>query len=193
MAIAKRVGNIMLDTLEIYIPTAAFLTMFVVFNLNVFYRYFLNNPLTWPPEVISIAFIWTTVLGACYAQRKADHVAFTVIYDRLAARSQLFFRLIGNGFIAFAFMLALKPTYDYVTFMDFKATTVLKIPFSIAFAPFLIFMILIIGRMFHAIYLDLRMLFGLDPLVRDAPNTEVEFLDALAIDTSPSEGSNHGA
>lgn len=154
----KRSGLFVLDVLEIYLPTLSFVVLFVVFILQVFYRYFLNNPLTWPPEVISIAFIWTTVLGACYAQRKADHVNFSLIYDRLSPLGQLIFRFIGNGFLAIAFIIALKPTYDYVIFMDFKKSTVLKISFAYIFFPYLIFLVLIIGRVLVAIWHDVQLL-----------------------------------
>jgi TRAP-type C4-dicarboxylate transport system permease small subunit len=158
-AALKRSGLIALDVIEIYIPTISFSVMFIIFIVQVFFRYFLNNPLTWPPEVISLTFIWTTVLGACYAQRKGDHVAFSIVYDRLPPKGQLAFRLIGNSFIAIAFLLALKPALDYVQFMEFKKSTVLKIPFSVIFFPFIVFMVLIIGRMLHAVFLDIRKLF----------------------------------
>jgi len=163
----KRAGQLILDILEIYIPSVSFVVLFVVFLLQVFYRYFLNNPLTWPPEVISTAFIWTTVLGACYAQRLADHVSFTVVYERLSARGQLAFRLLGNLFVAIAFLIALVPVYRYVQFMEFQRTTVLRIPYSWVYAPFLVFQVLIIGRMAHAIYRDILVMIGRVPLVRD--------------------------
>jgi TRAP-type C4-dicarboxylate transport system permease small subunit len=155
-AALKRSGLFVLDVIEIYTPTLTFTIMFIVFILQVFYRYFLNNPLTWPPEIISLTFIWTTVLGACYAQRKGDHVAFSIVYDRLSAIGQWVFRVVGNGFIALAFLIALKPTWDYIQFMNFKSSTVLKIPFSVIFFPFIIFLVLIIGRMLYAVAIDVR-------------------------------------
>ena len=183
----KRVGGISLDVLEIYIPTLSFTIMFAVFVLQVFYRYFLNDPLTWPPEIISMTFIWTTVLGACYAQRKFEHVAFSVVYDRLSAMGQLIFRLLGNGFIAVAFILALGPVYNYISFMDFQKTTVLEISYSIVFAPFLIFMLLIIGRMLHAIGVDIGILFGHGELVKEAGMEPTVMAEQIVEDTT------HGA
>ncbi len=163
----KRAGQLLLDIHEIYIPSVSFVVLFVVFLLQVFYRYFLNQPLTWPPEIISSAFIWTTVLGACYAQRLADHVSFTVVYERLPARGQLLFRLLGSAFVAVAFAFALAPVYKYVTFMNFQRTPALDIPYSYVYAPFLVFQVLIIGRMLHAMYKDGLVLLGRAPLVRD--------------------------
>ena len=174
MAKLKQIGQFLLDVIEIYVPSISFTVMFVVFIINVFYRYFLNNPLTWPSEVISTTFIWTTVLGACYAQRKLDHVSFTVVYERLSAGGQLAFRMVGNGFVVLAFLIALQPVYEYIQFMNFQATTVLRVPLNIIYFPFLIFQILIIGRMLHALYLDGRVLLGKAPLIRDEAFPEDE-------------------
>jgi len=179
MAGLKRAGQVLLDILEIYIPALSFVVLFVVFLIQVFYRYFLNNPLTWPPEIISMAFIWTTVLGACYAQRLAEHVSFTVVYERLSARGQLYFRLLGNALVAVAFLIALGPVFRYVQFMAFQQTTVFRIPYSWVYAPFVIFQVLIIGRMLHAVYKDGLVLVGRAPLVRDE---EVGGLDLTEFD-----------
>ena len=161
-ALLKKTGSIVLDTLEIYIPTVAFTIMFLVFILQVFYRYFLNNPLTWPPEVISMTFIWTTVLGACYAQRSGEHVAFSLLYDKVPAKVQLAMRLLGNGLIAVTFLIALKPAFDYVQFMSFRSSIVLKIPFSVIYFPFVVFLILIIGRMSYAVFVDIKRIINKD-------------------------------
>lgn len=161
-AILKKTGSIALDTLEIYIPTLAFTVMFLVFIIQVFYRYFLNSPLTWPPEIISMTFIWTTVLGACYAQRKGEHVAFSLLYDSASPKIQIAMRLMGNGLIAAIFLMALKPAYDYVMFMSFRSSIVLKIPFSVMYFPFVVFMILIIGRMLYAIFIDIKRIINHD-------------------------------
>ena len=158
MKTLKNIFSFILNCLEIYIPTISFIILFIVFNLQVFYRYALNQPLTWPPEVISITFLWTTILAASYAQRKNEHVSFSVIYDRVSAQLQFIMRLIANLLVVLAFLLALRPTYSYIMFMSFKKTTVLKIPYSIVFFPMLIFLLLIIGRMLYATYNDIKTL-----------------------------------
>jgi TRAP-type C4-dicarboxylate transport system permease small subunit len=179
----KRTGQLVLDILEIYIPSISFIVLFVVFIVQVFYRYFLNSPLTWPPEVISTAFIWTTVLGACYAQRLGDHVSFTVVYERLSARGQLIFRILGNAFVAIAFLTALVPVYNYVQFSAFAQTSVLRISYTWVYAPFLVFQVLIIGRMSYAIYKDIQVLLGRAPLVRDTglPDLDLTELEAESL------------
>lgn len=154
----KKIGKFLLDLFEIYIPSAAFTIMFLVFLLQIFFRYFLNAPLTWPYEVTIFGFIWTALLGACFARRHAVHVEFTLVYDAMPPRIQLFFRLIANGLILAAFLLALKPSYEQVQFLAFKKSTVLKIPFNIAFAPYVVFVALIIGHTLHDLVKDIKKL-----------------------------------
>ena len=146
----KRIGLFLLDLFEIYIPSVAFSIMFVVFVLQIFFRYFLNRPLTWPYEVTIFAFIWTAILGACYARREGVHVVFGLIYDKVS------FRLIANGLIFAAFLIALKPSYEQVMFMSFKKSTVLKIPFHIAYSPYVVFVALILGHTLYDLVIDVR-------------------------------------
>jgi TRAP-type C4-dicarboxylate transport system permease small subunit len=155
----KKTGSFLLDLFEIYIPSVAFSIMFVVFVLQIFFRYFLNRPLTWPYEVTIFAFIWTALLGACFARRHAVHVVFGLIYDKMTPKIQLIFRLIANGVIFVAFCIALKPSYEYVMFMEFQKSTVLKIPFHIAFFPYVVFVILIIGHTLYDLIIDGKKLF----------------------------------
>ncbi len=152
----KKAGKFLLDLVELYVPMAAFSIMFILFLLGVFYRYFLNNPLTWPYEASILGFIWTAVLGAAYTRRTRSHVAFTLIYDYLAPRRQVVWRIIGNGMIALVFLISLYPSWDYVQFMAFQKTTVLRIPFNIAYFPYVVFLILVIGHSVYDMVLDIR-------------------------------------
>ena len=154
----KKIGKFLLDLFEIYIPAVTFTIMFVVFVLQIFFRYFLNHPLTWPYEVTIFAFIWTAILGACFARREGIHVAFGMVYDKVSPKTQLYFRLIANGLIAFAFLVALRPSYEQVMFMAFKKSTVLKIPFHIAYSPYVVFVVLILGHTVYDLVIDIRKL-----------------------------------
>jgi TRAP-type C4-dicarboxylate transport system permease small subunit len=154
----KKIGIFLLDLFEIYIPSLAFSIMFVVFVLQIFFRYFLNRPLTWPYEVTIFAFIWTAILGACFARRHGVHVVFGLIYDKVSPKTQVIFRLIANGLIFAAFLIALKPSYEQVMFMAFKKSTVLKIPFHIAYSPYVVFVVLILGHTLYDLIIDVRKL-----------------------------------
>jgi TRAP-type C4-dicarboxylate transport system permease small subunit len=154
--VLKKIGVFLLDLFEIYIPSVAFSIMFVVFVLQIFFRYFLNRPLTWPYEVTIFAFIWTAILGACFARRHGVHVVFGLIYDKVSPKMQVIFRIIANGLIFAAFLIALKPSYEQVMFMAFKKSTVLKLPFHIAYSPYVVFVILILGHTLYDLIIDVR-------------------------------------
>jgi len=125
--------------------------------LEIFYRYFLV-PLTWTLEFTLIAFIWVTLLGACFAQRDSSHVMFTMIYDKVKPRTQIWMRIVGNTLVFMAFSISLYPTYRYINFMSFKKSDVLKIPMNIAFSPYIVFLIIIIGRLGYDIITDFKKL-----------------------------------
>jgi TRAP-type C4-dicarboxylate transport system permease small subunit len=151
-----KIGQFFLDLIEKYIPTVSFSVMFLVFVLQIFCRYVLNQPLTWPYEVTIFGFIWTTMLGACYALRLKSHVVFSLIYDRLTPLTQLIFRLIGNLGILVAACLAVYPTYQYLVFQRINKSMVLRIPYNIAFSPYLIFLLVIAGRLVYSLVVDIR-------------------------------------
>jgi TRAP-type C4-dicarboxylate transport system permease small subunit len=125
--------------------------------LEIFYRYFLV-PLTWTLEFTLIAFVWVTLLGACFAQRDSSHVMFTMIYDKVKPRTQVWMRIVGNTLVFIAFSISLYPTYRYINFMSFKKSDVLKIPMNIAFSPYIVFLIIMIGRLGYDIVTDFKKL-----------------------------------
>ena len=154
----RKVGQVLIDIPEKYVSSITFSILFLVFVLQIFFRYVLNQPLVWPYEVSIFAFIWTVMLGACYAKRDNVHVVFNLVYDRQKPLVQLIFRTIGNVLIIAAFVIALYPTYEYIKFMHIDRSVDLKIPFDIAFGPYLVFMVIIIGRVAYDLIIDIRKL-----------------------------------
>ena len=154
----KRTARFLLDLVELYIPMAAFSVMFLSFILTIFYRYVLNTPLTWPHEVQVLGFVWTAVLGATYARRRHVHVKFTLLYERSSPRMQTITRIAGNSLIGIIFLISLYPSFDYVQFMAFQRTTVLRVPFNIAYGPYVAFLVLIIAHCAYDVVTDIRQL-----------------------------------
>ena len=146
-----------LDVLEIYIPTLSFALMFVVFIIEIVCRY-LFVPLTWTMEFSLMAFLWTTLLGACWALRDNSHVVFGVVYDSVGPKAQRLIRIAGNGLLFLAFCIALYPSWKYVAFMGFKKADVMQISMSIVFSPYIAFSLLTIGRVGYSLWNDVRSL-----------------------------------
>ena len=152
----KTIGQILIDIPEKYVSSVTFSILFLVFVLQIFFRYVLNKPLVWPYEVSIFAFIWTVMLGACFAKRHNVHVKFNLVYDRQKPLVQLIFRLIGNTAVVAAFCIALVPTFKFIQFMRIDRSMALGIPFDIAYGPYLVFMVIIIVRVALDLISDIR-------------------------------------
>jgi TRAP-type C4-dicarboxylate transport system permease small subunit len=145
MDMLKRIGAIVLDVIEIYIPVASFIVMLFAFLLEIFYRYVLDNPLTWPFEVTTITFLWTVLFGAIYARRTNEHIVFSLLFDIMPLKVQEVFRFLGNSIIFTAFGIGLYPAYNYIQFMKTQTSPALGVPFNVIYFPYLIFSVCIMG------------------------------------------------
>ena len=151
-----RIGKVVLDIVELYVPMAAFVMLFVLFIVNIFYRYALNDPLTWPFELIVSGFVWLALLSAIYVRRVDGHVKFTITYDKMSPVMQTVVRIVVNVITAVFFAIAVPATWDFVKFMAFKGTTNLRIPFSWVYLPTVPFLILIVGHSLYDVVVDIR-------------------------------------
>lgn len=150
-------GNLILDVIEKYLPALIFASMFISFMLQVISRYFFE-PLTWPLEFNLMCYIWIIIFGTLQAQREDEHTRFSLIYDAVKPGVQRIFRIIGSLLIVSSFSIALYPSYRYISFMSFKMANTLPIRMDIAFYPFMIFLLVMIGRYAYQLYVDIRAL-----------------------------------
>lgn len=67
---------------------AAFLVMFVLGVATVFFRFVVEQSLTFPDELIRYLFIWMVLLGAAIAYRRGIHAAISMLTDALPAAVQ---------------------------------------------------------------------------------------------------------
>ena len=156
----KKIFLVLRDIFEIYVPAAAFLSMFFAFILQVFTRYVINMPLTWTQDVIVTGFVWTVLFGACYPMRARRHVKFTMVYDKLKPRPAALSRLVGNLIIVAAFLMLIVPSWNYSFFLFFQKTAVLRINYTYIFIPFVYLTISVIGYSLVDILEDLKVLRG---------------------------------
>ncbi len=141
-----RTGKFLLQLIELYIPVAAFVVLFISFMTQIVCRYFFK-PLIWPEELSLICFVWVALLGGLYAKRDNSHVAFAMVYDAAKPRTQVLMRIAGNVLLLVAFAAALIPSWEYVRFMGYKHSDALKIPMTLAYFPFVVFLVDIIVRL----------------------------------------------
>lgn len=77
--------------------------------LQVFFRYVLNDPLTWSEELARYLFIWCAFLGWILASRRHSHLAMSFVVERLPSRAQAAIAIaIEAATIAFAWVLGTR-------------------------------------------------------------------------------------
>ena len=53
----------------------------ILVNVNVIFRYFLNNPIRWTDEVVTSLFVWTVFMGSAYAHRRHAHLGVDIVVN----------------------------------------------------------------------------------------------------------------
>jgi TRAP-type C4-dicarboxylate transport system permease small subunit len=152
----RRALAFVVNVIEIYIPVAAFASLFIAFCLQVFFRYVLRDPLRWTFEFSLISFIWAVMLGACYCLRDNEHVVFTLVHEKMAPGMRRAADIVSNLFVSVLFAIALVPILRYIVSLSSDYSPVLRIPFSIAFGPFAVMVIDTIIRLVWRTIRDVR-------------------------------------
>jgi TRAP-type C4-dicarboxylate transport system permease small subunit len=88
--------NSVFDFIELYIPMAAFIALFVSYIILIAYRYIFLISIAWLTELNTFLYLWCVVLVASYSTRTDAHITFPVLYDKCPEKTKLALRLIGN-------------------------------------------------------------------------------------------------
>ena len=148
------------DFYEIYVSSFLLASMLMLFCAQIFIRYILNGDTFWVNEMSIIAFGWTSIVGASYGFRKKykygdGHVQFTVLYDLFSPKIQRWIRIIKHIIIVLAFLYMIPPTWRTICQYHLSTTTILKLPFSFFYAPFVIFLVISIIHCLVAVVDDI--------------------------------------
>ncbi len=151
----KKAVRWIIDLFEVHIPIAVFIMLFIVFLINVLFRYVIRNPQNWTFEFSVNSFVIVGLLGACTAYRKEDHVVFDLLYSRISEKSKNIFRIISYVFIIIFFSLAIPGSIRYLIKLR-AVTSIMKIPLKIIFSSFPILLISTVLRSAYRLVLDIK-------------------------------------
>jgi TRAP-type C4-dicarboxylate transport system permease small subunit len=129
-----------------------FVTLFVVFILQVTARFGFNKPLPWTDEAAVVLYVWVILWSAATVVPEREHVVFDLLWNRAGKRTRLVMRLVGNLMVGGLAAVAVPATWDYVHFMRRESTPVLGISFMWVFMPFVILMLALVLRSAWAIW-----------------------------------------
>ena len=121
-----------------------FLTMFVVFIIQITARFGFNKPLAWTDELVVVLYVWVILWAAAFIVPEKEHVAFDLIWNSVGKPVRRVMKIVGNLILGGLALWALPATWDYVSFMGREGTPVLGISFKWVFLPF-VFLFVALG------------------------------------------------
>jgi len=124
----KKILKVIIDIIEIYIPVAMLIILFMAFIIGIFFRYVLKNPQSWTYEASSIAFLSFTILSACYVGRVDKHIEFDMIFNRMSDKAQSIMNMVSNLLIAIVCAMLVPAAIKFIGSMKGLYTQVLDIP-----------------------------------------------------------------
>ncbi len=110
------------------VSAALMLNVTILLLAGVISRYVFGKPLVWSDEVVSISFVWLTMLGAAIALYRNEHLRLNLFVDMLPERPREFVHAFALVAIAALLLVLLKPAYEYMQDEWFIRTPALDMP-----------------------------------------------------------------
>jgi len=159
----KRVGKAVSYTLGTVIPNITFTIIFVTFSITIISRYALKTPVAWAYEVSILAYMWTMFFGVGKAMAREEHVVFSLVYDTMTPAVRSLFRIASNVILIALLGIVFLPSVNSLLSKR-MVTGVLKMKFSLVFAPLIYMFAEIIVRSIIDLRKNLKNLRqGIDP------------------------------
>ncbi len=133
-----------------------FLTLFIVFIIQITARFGFNKPLPWTDEAAVILYVWVILWGAAAVVPEREHVVFDLLWNSVNYRSRQVMRIAGSLLIGGLSAAAIPASWDYVHFMAREDSPVLGVSFMWIFMPFVFLLIALVIRSAWAIWKAVR-------------------------------------
>lgn len=130
-----------------HITAALLLSMFVVFILQILFRYVFGLPVLWTVEWVTIAWLWGILFSFTFVMRSGDMIRLDILYNAVPRSWRRAMDVAGGLFIAAIFIYTMPHAWDYITFMGIERTAAFRWPFDLVFGIYIPFHIAIIVRM----------------------------------------------
>jgi len=138
--------------------------MFVVFILQIVFRYLLNLSIGWTHEISVALWIWIVLFGSAFVIREQDEIRFDLIWGSAGNNTRRVMQILCAAALIFLFGISLPAIYDYVTFMRVEKTAYLKIRFDYLYSIYVVFVVAMIIRY---IWLGIQAIRGKTPEAYD--------------------------
>lgn len=133
-----------------------FLTLFIVFIIQITARFGFNKPLPWTDEAAVILYVWVILWAAATMVPEREHVVFDLLWNSVGWRTRQVMKITGNLLIGGLALVGLPASWDYVHFMAREGSPVLNISFMWVYLPFVLLMAALVVRSAWGIWSAVR-------------------------------------
>jgi len=133
-----------------------FLTLFIVFVIQVTARFGFNKPLAWTDEAAVILYIWAILWAAAFVVPEREQVVFDLVWNSVGRRARQAMKIAGNLLVGALALWGIPGTWDYVHFMARESSPVLGLPFMWVFLPLVLLLLALVARSAWAIWEAVR-------------------------------------
>lgn len=133
-----------------------FLTLFIVFIIQIAARFGFGKPTPWTDEAAVILYVWVILWAAATVVPEREHVVFDLLWNSVGSRTRQVMKVVGNLLVGGLALVSLPASWDYVHFMAREGTPVLNISFMWVFLPFVLLMAALVVRSAWAIWNAVR-------------------------------------
>lgn len=121
-------------------------TMFVVFVIQIVFRYVLNFPIGWTHEISVVMWLWMVLFGTAFVVRDSEEIRFDIFYGAARGWTKRGMIIVFSLALVALFALSLPAVIDYILFMKVERTAYLKIRFDYLYSIYGLFAVAMIVR-----------------------------------------------
>ena len=133
-----------------------FLTLFIVFVIQITARFLFGKPLAWTDEAAVILYVWVILWAAAVVAPEREHVVFDLVWNSMPYRGRQAMAIVGNLLVGGLAAWGIPGCWDYVHFMAREGTPVLGVSFQWVFMPFVLLLAALAVRSAWAIWNAIR-------------------------------------
>lgn len=122
------------------------LSMFVIFLLQIAFRYLLNLSIGWTHEASVALWIWIVLFGSAFVIREVEEIRFDFFWASASAGARRVMQILCAIALVAAFGISLPAVIDYIGFMKVESTAYLKIRFDYLYSIYIVFAVAMIVR-----------------------------------------------
>ena len=130
-----------------HLTAALLLSMFVVFIMQIVFRYVLGWPVLWTVEWVTIAWLWGILFSFAFVIKTGDMIRLDIVYNAVPRAWRRGMDVFTGLTVAAVFLYTLPHAWDYVTFMGIERTAAFRWRFDLVFAIYIPFHVAVIIRM----------------------------------------------